>query len=61
MELRAGEKARVAGYVDLILRGDPESLLAHLDASLADDYEDFPSSATSPNHWHYAHTFAGSG
>lgn len=33
MELRAGEKARVTGDVDLILRGDPESLLAHLDAS----------------------------
>ena len=41
MELRAGEKARVTGDVDLILRGDPESLLAHLDASLVDDYEDF--------------------
>ena len=41
MELRAGEKARVTGDVDLVLRGDPESLLAHLDASLADDYEDF--------------------
>jgi hypothetical protein len=41
MELRAGEKARVTGDVDLILRGDPESLLAHLDASLADDYEEF--------------------
>ena len=39
--LRAGEKARVTGDVDLVLRGDPESLLAHLDASLADDYEDF--------------------
>ena len=41
MELRAGEKARVTGDVDLILRGDPESLLAHLDASLVDDYEEF--------------------
>ncbi len=41
MELRAGEKARVTGDVDLVLRGDPESLLAHLDASLADDYEEF--------------------
>jgi hypothetical protein len=41
MELRAGEKARVTGDVDLILRGDPESLLAHLDASLAEDYEEF--------------------
>jgi Nucleotidyl transferase AbiEii toxin, Type IV TA system len=41
MELRAGEKARVTGDVDLVLRGDPESLLAHLDASLVDDYEDF--------------------
>ncbi len=41
MELRAGEKARVTGDVDLVLRGDPESLLAHLDASLADNYEDF--------------------
>ena len=41
MELRAGEKARVTGDVDLVLRGDPEFLLAHLDASLADDYEEF--------------------
>lgn len=41
MELRAGEKARVTGDVDLVLRGDPESLLAHLDASLANDYEEF--------------------
>lgn len=41
MELRAGEKARVTGDVDLVLRGDPGSLLAHLDASLADDFEDF--------------------
>lgn len=41
MELRAGEKARVTGDVDLILRGDPESLLAHLDASLAEDYKEF--------------------
>jgi hypothetical protein len=41
MELRAGEKARVTGDVDLVLRGDPESLLAHLDASLSDGYEDF--------------------
>jgi hypothetical protein len=41
MELRAGEKARVTGDVDLVLRGDPDSLLAHLDASLADDYEQF--------------------
>lgn len=41
MELRAGEKARVTGDVDLVLRGDPESLLAHLDASLADGYEAF--------------------
>ena len=41
MELRAGEKARVTGDVDLVLRGDPETLLAHLDASLADDYEEF--------------------
>lgn len=41
MELRAGEKARVTGDVDLVLRGDPESLLAHLDASLAEDYEEF--------------------
>jgi hypothetical protein len=41
MELRAGEKARVTGDVDLVLRGDPESLLAHFDASLADDYEEF--------------------
>jgi hypothetical protein len=31
MELRAGEKARVTGDVDLILRGDPESLLVHHD------------------------------
>jgi hypothetical protein len=61
MELRAGEKARVTGDVDLVLRGDPESLLAHLDASFADDYEDFPSSATSPNRWNCAHTFTGSG
>lgn len=41
MELRAGEKARVTGDVDLILRGDPESLVAHLDASFAKDYEGF--------------------
>jgi Nucleotidyl transferase AbiEii toxin, Type IV TA system len=41
MELRAGEKARVTGDVDLVVRGDPESLLAHLDASLAEDYEEF--------------------
>jgi hypothetical protein len=41
MELRAGEKARVTGDVDLVLRGDPESLLAHLDASLMEDYEEF--------------------
>ncbi len=41
IELRAGEKARVTGGVDLVLRGDPESLLAHLDASLTDDYEEF--------------------
>ena len=41
MELRAGEKARVTGDVDLVLRGDPESMLAHLDASLAEDYEEF--------------------
>lgn len=41
MELRAGEKARATGDVDLVLRGDPESLLEHLDASLADDYEGF--------------------
>lgn len=41
MELRAGEKARATGDVDLVLRGDPESLLEHLDASLAEDYEGF--------------------
>jgi Nucleotidyl transferase AbiEii toxin, Type IV TA system len=41
MELRAGEKARVTGDVDLVLRGDPKSLLAHLDASLTEDYEEF--------------------
>lgn len=41
MELRTGEKARATGDVDLVLRGDPESLLEHLDASLAEDYEGF--------------------
>jgi Nucleotidyl transferase AbiEii toxin, Type IV TA system len=41
MELRAGEKARVTGDLDLVLRGDPESLLEYLDAALADDYEEF--------------------
>ncbi len=34
-------KARATGDVDLVLRGDPESLLEHLDASLAEDYEGF--------------------
>ncbi len=48
MELRAGEKARVTGDVDLVLRGDPESLLAHLDASLADDYEEFSFERSEP-------------
>jgi Nucleotidyl transferase AbiEii toxin, Type IV TA system len=41
MELRAGEKARVTGDVDLILRGEEATLLTRLDAALADDYEEF--------------------
>jgi hypothetical protein len=41
MELRAGEKARVTGDVDLILRGEPATLVAHLDAAFAEDYEEF--------------------
>ncbi len=41
MELRAGEKARVTRDVDLVLRGDPGSLIAHLDSALAEDYEEF--------------------
>jgi Nucleotidyl transferase AbiEii toxin, Type IV TA system len=41
MELRAGEKARVTGDVDLILRGEQATLLTRLDAVLADDYEEF--------------------
>jgi hypothetical protein len=60
MELRAGEKARVTGDVDLVLRGDPESLLAHLDASLVDDYEDFSFERNEPNPWNCTHTFTGS-
>lgn len=53
MELRAGKKARVTGDVDLVLRGDPESLLAHLDASLAEDYEEFSfeRSGENPRYW----------
>lgn len=41
MELRAGEKARGTRDVDFVLRGDPASLLAHLDAAFAEDYEEF--------------------
>jgi hypothetical protein len=41
MELRAGERARVTGDVDLILRGEQATLLTHLDAALAEDYEEF--------------------
>jgi hypothetical protein len=33
MELRAGEKARGTRDVDFVLRGDPASLIAHLDAA----------------------------
>jgi hypothetical protein len=41
MELRAGEKARGTRDVDLVLRGDPGSLLAHFDTAFAEDYEEF--------------------
>jgi Nucleotidyl transferase AbiEii toxin, Type IV TA system len=41
MELRTGEKARVTRDVDLVLRGEPNSLIAHLDAAFAKDYEEF--------------------
>jgi hypothetical protein len=41
MELRMGEKARVTRDVDLVLRGDPDSLLGHLDTAFAEDYEEF--------------------
>lgn len=61
MELRAGEKARVTGDVDLVLRGNPESLLAHLAASSRRTTKSSPSSATSPSRWSCAHTSAGSG
>jgi hypothetical protein len=41
MELRTGEKARVTRDVDLVLRGEPSSLIAHLDAAFAQDYKEF--------------------
>lgn len=41
IELRAGDKARGTRDVDFLLRGDPASLTAHLDAAFADDYEEF--------------------
>jgi hypothetical protein len=41
MELRVGEKARGTRDVDLVLRGDPGSLIAHLDSALAEDYQQF--------------------
>lgn len=41
MELRTGEKARVTRDVDFVLRGEPSSLIAHLDAAFAKDYEEF--------------------
>jgi hypothetical protein len=41
MELRAGEKARGTRDVDLVLRGDPGLLTTHLDAALAEDYQQF--------------------
>jgi hypothetical protein len=41
IELRAGKKARGTRDVDFVLRGDPESLVAHLDAAFTEDYEEF--------------------
>ncbi len=41
MELRTGEKARVTRDVDLVLRGEPNSLIAHLDAAFAEAYREF--------------------
>jgi hypothetical protein len=41
MELRPGEKARVTRDVDLVLRSEPSSLIAHLDAAFAEDYKEF--------------------
>ncbi len=41
MELRTGEKARVTRDVDLVLRGEPSSLIAYLDAAFAEDYREF--------------------
>lgn len=60
MELRAGEKARVTGDVDLVLRGDPSPCLRTSMLPSRTTTKTFPSSATSPSRWNCAHTFTGS-
>jgi hypothetical protein len=41
MELQMDEKAGVTWDVDVILRGDLDSLLGHLDTAFAKNYEEF--------------------
>jgi len=61
MELRAGEKARVTGDVDLVCAVTPNTCSRISMPPSQTNTRSSPLSATSPNRWNCAHTSAGPG